>query len=58
MKLDPQQFMIRELKAEFEQKCLVNDRFSLRAFAVKLSVSSSTISEMLNGKRKITFDTK
>ncbi len=56
MKIDPQQYIVKELKNEFESICLKNDSFSMRAFAKKLGTNSSTLSEMFSSKRRITYE--
>ena len=35
------------------ERCRVNDRYSIRAFAKSLDLAPSTLSELLNGKRKL-----
>lgn len=42
------------LQQELIDRCRKNPRYSLRAFAKALDVSSSALTEMLSGKRKIT----
>ena len=42
------------LKEEFVRRCRDNSSYSLRAFASQLEVNHSTLSRILNGKRKAT----
>ena len=42
------------LQQELINKCRINPRYSVRSFAKYLGLSSSALTEMLNGKRKIT----
>jgi transcriptional regulator with XRE-family HTH domain len=41
------------LHAEFERRRRTNRRFSLRAFAVLLGMDSSTVSQILRGRRRL-----
>ena len=41
------------LRAEYEQRLLRNRRFSLRAFAALLGMDSSTLSQILRGRRRL-----
>lgn len=42
------------LQAELARRCAENPRYSLRAFAQRLGVDHSTLSQILRGKRRIT----
>ncbi len=42
------------IQDEFIQKCKLNPKFSLRAFAQKLQIDPSTLSQVLSGRRPIT----
>jgi transcriptional regulator with XRE-family HTH domain len=41
------------LQSEFSRRCRVNERYSLRAFAAHLDLHSSTLSQILSGKRRV-----
>lgn len=41
------------LQTEFTRRCRVNSRYSVRAFAKQLDINQSTLTQILNGKRKI-----
>lgn len=56
MHLDPQQVVKRLLKKSFDEICIKNDHYSLRAFAKKLGVASSAISEIFKDKRNVSFE--
>jgi transcriptional regulator with XRE-family HTH domain len=48
------QIMIQKvLLQKFEELKQRNKLFSLRAFAIRLNISSSALSEILNGKRRV-----
>lgn len=53
MVLDEQQYVRKVLTDYFVSASERNPRFSLRAFAKKLGVSSSSLSEIMRGKRKL-----
>ncbi len=42
------------LKSELEKRCQKNNQFSLRGFARLLEIEPSSLSKILNGKRRIT----
>lgn len=42
-----------ELRNEFSRRCRTNPRYSVRSFAVHAKVDSSTMSQILAGKRKL-----
>lgn len=46
--------LIEILKQEFSERCRRNPQYSLRAFARSLKIHSSTLSAILNNKRKVT----
>ncbi len=41
------------LQTEFTRRCRVNSRYSIRAFAKQLDINQSTLTQILNGKRKV-----
>lgn len=41
------------LQAEFTRRCRVNSRYSLRSFAAHLGLHSSTLSQILSNKRRV-----
>ena len=41
------------LQAEFTRRCRANARYSIRAFAKNLQMDSSTLSQIMNGKRRV-----
>jgi transcriptional regulator with XRE-family HTH domain len=43
------------LQEEFTRRCRVNTRYSLRAFSRSLELDASTVSQMLSGKRRISY---
>lgn len=47
------EFRIR-LQEEFSRRVRANERYSIRAFALQLGINSSTLSQILSGKRKLT----
>jgi transcriptional regulator with XRE-family HTH domain len=51
---DPLQDEFRlSLQSEFSRRCRVNERYSLRGFAAHLELHSSTLSQILSGKRRV-----
>lgn len=42
------------LKGELERRCQKNSQFSLRGFARMLEIEPSSLSKILNGKRRVT----
>lgn len=50
------QYAIEFLRREFEKRQRANARYSLRAFAKSLGVSSGRLSEYLNGKRDVSYN--
>src|SRR5215510_7096755 len=42
------------LQAELARRCLLNQQYSLRSFAVHLGIDHSTISQLIRGKRVLT----
>ncbi len=51
---DEKQVQIKTwLSDEFARRCRVNNRYSIRAFARQLDIDQSTLTQMLNGKRKV-----
>lgn len=53
MRLDPQQTIRNYLSAYYFKTASRNPRFSLRAFASKLGISSAALSEIMRGKRNV-----
>lgn len=57
-KADPQlnnEFKLK-LQAEFARRMRVNSRYSIRAFANHIGINSSTLSQILSGKRMLSID--
>jgi len=54
LSLELNSMLIEVLKHEFSERCRRNPQYSLRAFARSLKIHSSTLSAILNNKRKIT----
>lgn len=50
----PETSFRRRLQAELAERCATNPRYSLRAFAKKLDVDHSTLSQILRGVRPLT----
>jgi uncharacterized protein (TIGR02147 family) len=52
--IDDQQLQFRsQLQMEFTRRCKTNSSYSLRAFAKQLGIHSSTLSQILAGKRRV-----
>ena len=43
------------LADEFARRCQINPRYSLRAFALSIGIEHSTLSQLLRGRRTITW---
>lgn len=51
---DPNQDFRQYLREELARRCQKNTQFSLRGFARMLEIEPSSLSKLLNGKRRIT----